>query len=139
MTGEFFFFCSACSDLESPSGEFCVLETYGNFPPEKVVGTKTACLREYNVEQDWHWIPTFEALEPYIEIANSPMWEGAFFGTRPPSNEEQLWTRAAEQIQEIRACQRQARKEIRRRLEAFDLINQATPCRDDFLTSRWCK
>ncbi|AKB34781.1 hypothetical protein MSSAC_0191 [Methanosarcina siciliae C2J] len=122
----FLYICTACSDLESPSGEFCILQTYEDYPPENVVGFGAPCFREYPVTQDWHWIPRVQALESYYEIMRSSMWECLIYGTRPPSNEEQLWTQALEQIQEIMRCRRQARDEIRRRLAAHDRMFEMT-------------
>jgi hypothetical protein len=129
VTAPFHFICTACSDLESPSGEYCFLGTYENYPPKKVVGTGVQCLRGYPVTQDWHWIPRLQALAPYKEIIISSLWECEACGSRPPSNEEQLWAQAVEQILKIRRCQRQAREEIRKRLEAHDRVFEMTASR----------
>ncbi|WP_440946933.1 hypothetical protein ACSAZL_01155 [Methanosarcina sp. T3] len=126
MIFPFLYICTACSDLESPLGEYCALITYEDFPPENVVGTGVRCVRGYPVTQDWHWIPRLQALEPYKDILISLLWECELWGSRPPSNEEQLWTQAVEQIREIRRCQRQARKEIRKRLAVHDRMFQMT-------------
>lgn len=165
-TDNVIFLCHACSDLKCQAGEACVI-----IAPEEEKDTilqgRIKCLQKYtfgpgntveeferefgyspllapeffDFETDFYIVASEEARQNYRDICTSELWSVSFSGFRPLSNEETLWKAAEEQIHEYRRIKRQAKREIKARLDAFEYICQLTRpgviCRNDPIRAGW--
>lgn len=149
------FLCHNCSNLNSKSGEACILKDDYHEGKDKIVHGDYKCLRRYTVPltekekkespiimpDNFEWdfetyfykVESEETISNYTYVLSSPLWDVLFNEIRPLSNEESLWVDAKDQIHKYRQMNHSEKlKEIRINkitAEAYAFLGLDDSCR----------
>lgn len=141
------FLCHNCSNINSPSGEACIIIGPEDRKDEIIQGNGNCC-RNYTIpvteeerkesifilpdnwdfETDFYIIASQEAEKNLDHILTSPLWEVFSLQVRPYTNEEMLWENAKKQIRKHKRTS--ARNErIKREIDnQIHILKNLIPC-----------
>lgn len=133
------YLCHNCSDLSLESGESCFFAAFYPMTKEEILHGACECLMKKPCKSDFYLLKGDAAKNRYKEMQENPLWfvNGKCWKL---SNEELGKHKQFEEYRLKSRIDTQARRDIRRRIEAFDRITMAKPCtlETDPLNSR-CK
>lgn len=146
------FLCHNCSNIESPSGEACIIQASEDQKDEIIYdmscrmgyqrGTGNLIedfVREHgqlplivpdklDFETDFYMVASKEAEQNYNYIISSPLWDVKFQIMKPLSNEEMLWRNAEDQIHLFKLKHRQKKITELQIKSDIAYVMKSTPC-----------
>ncbi len=152
------FLCHNCCNINSPSGEACIIEAFEGVDHDTILHGANDCIMGYqrnvsdnerekytplilpdevSIDTDFYKLASVGAQDNYNKIVDKPLWvlnNLVFF----KSNEDQLWDQAEKQIRQYKITQKAAKRAIERQIQddaVCSIILSASPCTLDPLSS----